>query len=276
MSITRSILIRASRSPWLANQVRRRKFTRRAVRRFMPGEDVSEALGAAKQFAEEKIATVFTQLGERVTSTAECDAVRDHYLDLFDEIQRRGLPSHVSVKLTQLGLDIDRDACAARVRTLADKAVATGSFLWVDIEESHYVDATLAVYRVVRAANPKVGLCLQAYLYRTPDDLRSLLPLKPSIRLVKGAYREPATVAFPKKQDTDRAFESIANEMLDAAAHGNMFPVFGTHDMRIIDTIVARAKSLALAKNAYELHMLYGIRMDQQRRLAASGVVVRE
>jgi proline dehydrogenase len=242
----------------------------------MPGEDVSEALGAAKQFAEEKIATVFTQLGERVTSTAECDAVRDHYLDLFDEIQRRGLPSHVSVKLTQLGLDIDRDACAARVRTLADKAVATGSFLWVDIEESHYVDATLAVYRVVRAANPKVGLCLQAYLYRTPDDLRSLLPLKPSIRLVKGAYREPPTVAFPKKQDTDRAFESIANEMLDAAAHGNMFPVFGTHDMRIIDAIVARAKSLALAKNAYELHMLYGIRMDQQRRLAASGVVVRD
>jgi proline dehydrogenase len=275
MSIARSVLLRASRSTWLADQFRRRSFAKRAARKFMPGEDVGSALEAARVFASSGLGTVLTSLGERVTERAEADAVRDHYLGVFDAIAKGSLPTHVSVKLSHLGLDIDRGACLDRIRQLAARAVGTGSFLWIDIEESWYVDATLDIYHQVRSEYERVGVCLQAYLRRTPADLDALLPLEPAIRLVKGAYRESAAVAFPKKRDTDAAYYEIADRLLAAAAAGGAFPVFGTHDLKLIDRIRSRASVLALAKGAYEIHMLYGIKTAQQRALSASGVAVR-
>jgi len=269
------MLLRASRSAWLADQFRRRSFARRAVRKFMPGEDVDSALNASQEFARERIGTVITALGERVTNRDEADSVRDHYLQLIDQIKARGLPTHVSVKLTHLGLDLDRDACLARVRALATRAEQTGTFFWIDIEESWYVDATLEVFRRARETNEKVGLCLQAYLYRTPADIEALMRLKPAIRLVKGAYREPAVVAFPRKRDTDEAYFQIAERLLDAAARGAAFPVFGTHDLSLIERIRARASSLAVPDGGYEVHMLYGIRPSEQRALRDRGVRVR-
>ena len=275
MAIVRSMLLRASRSAWLADQFRRRSFARRAVRKFMPGEDVDSALNASQEFARERIGTVITALGERVTNRDEADSVRDHYLQLIDQIKARGLPTHVSVKLTHLGLDLDREACLARVRALATRAEQTGTFFWIDIEESWYVDATLEVFRRARETHEKVGLCLQAYLYRTPGDIDALTPLKPAIRLVKGAYREPAVVAFPRKRDTDEAYFQIAERLLDAAARGAAFPVFGTHDLSLIERIRARASSLAVPDGGYEVHMLYGIRPSEQRALRDRGVRVR-
>ncbi|HEY6825403.1 MAG TPA: proline dehydrogenase family protein [Gemmatimonadaceae bacterium] len=275
MAIVRSMLLRASRSAWLADQFRRRSFARRAVRKFMPGEDVDSALNASQEFARERIGTVITALGERVTNRDEADSVRDHYLQLIDQIKARGLPTHVSVKLTHLGLDLDREACLARVRALATRAEQTGTFFWIDIEESWYVDATLEVFRRARETHEKVGLCLQAYLYRTPGDVDALMPLKPAIRLVKGAYREPAVVAFPRKRDTDEAYFQIAERLLDAAARGAAFPVFGTHDLSLIERIRARASSLAVPDGGYEVHMLYGIRPSEQRALRDRGVRVR-
>src|SRR5947207_5208381 len=171
MSLARSVLLRASRSAWLANQFRRRTFAKRAVRRFMPGEDVGAALDAAALFAGGGLGTVLTSLGERVTASGEADAVRDHYMEVLNAVRARGLPAQISVKLSHLGLDIDSIACLERVRALAMHAAATGSFLWIDIEESWYVDATLDVYRRVRRELEPVGLCLQAYLRRTPADL---------------------------------------------------------------------------------------------------------
>ena len=275
MAIVRSMLLRASRSAWLADQFRRRSFARRAVRKFMPGEDVDSALNASQEFARERIGTVITALGERVTNRDEADSVRDHYLQLIDQIKARGLPTHVSVKLTHLGLDLDREACLARVRALATRAEQTGTFFWIDIEESWYVDATLEVFRRARETHEKVGLCLQAYLYRTPGDIDALMPLKPAIRLVKGAYREPAVVAFPRKRDTDEAYFQIAERLLDAAARGAAFPVFGTHDLSLIERIRARASSFAVPDGGYEVHMLYGIRPSEQRALRDRGVRVR-
>ena len=275
MAIIRSMLLRASRSAWLADQFRRRSFARRAVRKFMPGEDVGSALTASGNFARERMGTVITALGERVTNRDEADAVRDHYLDLLDQIKSRALPTHISVKLTHLGLDLDREACLARVRALATRAEQTGTFLWVDIEESWYVDPTLDVFRRARETHEKVGLCLQAYLYRTPADIEALMPLKPAIRLVKGAYREAADVAFPKKRDTDDAYFKISDGLLEAAARGAAFPVFGTHDLSLIERIRSRASSLAVADGAYEVHMLYGIRPSEQRALRDRGVRVR-
>lgn len=232
----------------------------------MPGESVDDAFRAANEFARDGLGTVFTELGERVTNAAEADAVRDHYLSVLNRIHRESVPTHVSVKLTHLGLDIDRASCIARVSDLAKRAEEAGSYFWIDMEESNYVDATLDVYRAVRAKFEKAGLCLQAYLRRTPADVESLLKIKPSIRLVKGAYREPPEVAYPKKADTDQAYFDLAVRLLD----GGAFTVLGTHDIALIGRIRERPAS----KNC-EIHMLYGIQSAAQRALAKSGATVR-
>jgi proline dehydrogenase len=274
MSIARSLLIRASRSEWIAEQFRRRAFARRAVHRFMPGEDPDSALDAAAGFRDIGIGTVFTALGERLDTTEAAAAVRDHYLGLLDSIALRELPSQISVKLTHLGLDVDAETCTAHVLELAGRAGMTGSFVWIDIEESQYVDATLALFRVVRAQTDRVGLCLQSYLRRTPDDLESLLPLEPAIRLVKGAYREPPEIAFPKKSDTDESFFRLGKRLLERAAEGKALPVLGTHDMTLIGRLRAVARELGADKR-YEIHMLYGIRPAEQRALVSDGARVR-
>src|SRR6266487_961500 len=181
MTLARRLLLRASRSVWLADQLRRRAFFRRAVRRFLPGEEVDAALGAAADFARTGIGTVLTQLGEQVTTPAAAAAVRDHYLGVLARIRERRLSAQLSVKLTHLGLDVDRETCSRDVGTLAARAAEAGSFLWIDMEESRYVDAALEVFQRARAKQDSIGLCLQAYLRRTPADLDRLLPLAPAI-----------------------------------------------------------------------------------------------
>ena len=146
-----------------------------------------------------------------------------------------------------------------------------GSILWIDMEDSTYVDRTLDLYRGVKSRHPKIGLAIQAYLRRTPADIQSLLPLRPIIRLVKGAYAEPAHVAFPEKADTDLAFYQLADTLLQAAARNEALPIFGTHDMRLVDRITGRAKELGVADGGYEIHMLYGVRMAEQRHAREGG-----
>ena len=276
MSLARTLLLRASRSPWLAEQFRRRAFARRAVRRFMPGEDQGSALDAAADFAVDRIGTVFTSLGERVSSPAEAAAVREHYLGLFEQVRARGLPSHVSVKLTHLGLDVDGGAaCADHLLALAERAAAVGSMLWIDMEESFYVDRTLDLFARTRARHASVGVCLQSYLRRTPADVDRVLALDGAIRLVKGAYSEPPEVAFPKKGDTDAAYAALAERLVDHGARGGAVAAFGTHDMALVARIRERAESLGVPRAAYEFHLLYGIRADEQRLLAGAGHAVR-
>ncbi|MDQ3605605.1 MAG: proline dehydrogenase family protein [Gemmatimonadota bacterium] len=222
--------------------------------------------------AREGIGTILTCLGERTTTRDVAVAVRDHYLGLYDAILARGLPTQVSVKLTHLGLEVDRDLCAETLHLLAAHAAATGSYLWIDIEESEYVDGTLALYREVRERHPDAGVCLQAYLHRTPDDVEALLPLGPGIRLVKGAYREPPEVAHARKADTDAAYARLAERLLD---EGRAFPVFGTHDARLVEHVRRSAVRSGCADGAYEVHMLYGIGEEAQRSLVRQGVPVR-
>jgi proline dehydrogenase len=274
MSLARTVLLRASRSAWLAEQFRRRSFARRAVRRFMPGEDVSSALDAAASFSSAGLGSVVTALGERVSTRAEAEEVRRHYIQVLDDIAKRRLPAHVSVKLTHLGLDVDPALCAESVRALVVRAETNGNMLWIDMEESHYVDATLDLYRRVRAEHPKIGVCLQAYLRRTPNDLESLLSIGGSVRLVKGAYREPADVAFPKKSDTDAAYFTLATRMLESASPDRL-QVFGTHDLALVERIRLHAQSKSVPRGAWEVHMLYGIQTAAQRALPTNGVPVR-
>jgi proline dehydrogenase len=252
-----------------------RAFARRAVRRFMPGEDPEDSLAAAAVLAEKGLGSLLTQLGENLTSLDEAAEVRDHYLWLCDRIQELQLPSQPSIKLTQFGLDLSQEACTEYVLALAAKAEATGSFLWVDIEDSSYVDRTLAIFRTLRERHEKVGLCLQAYLHRTPSDLASLMPLHPAIRLVKGAYAEPPAVAIPVKRDVDQAFGTLGELLLDAAARGGAFPVFGTHDLALVDRLSRYASQVGAVDGSWEFAMLYGIRSAEQERLVQEGRRVR-
>jgi proline dehydrogenase len=277
MSLSRRLLLRASRSAWLADQLRQRAFFRRAVRRFLPGEDLDAALAAAAEFARAGMGSVLTQLGEQVTTRADAVAVRDHYLRVLGQVRGAGrrLPVQLSIKLTHLGLDVDRAACEQALDALVARAAQSGSFIWIDMEESRYVDVTLDLFRGARAEHDNVGVCLQSYLRRTSDDLVGLLPLGPAIRLVKGAYNEPASIAFPRKRDVDACYATLADRLLQEAARGRGRPVFGTHDLPLIAGIRQRAARHGTPPNAYEIHMLYGIQSAAQRALAAEGCVVR-
>jgi proline dehydrogenase len=275
MAFGRSILLAAARSRRLNDFALRSSFVKRATRKFMPGENPEDARDAGARIAATGRGLIFTQLGEAITRAEDAVTVRDHYLWFFDQIRARTLPAQVSVKPTQLGLDLSQSQCERHLVDLAAKAEQTGSALWLDMEDTTYVDRTIDLYVALKKRFPSTGIALQAYLYRTPADIERLLPLVPVIRLVKGAYDEPSSVAFPKKGDTDLAYEELAARMLDEARASNCTPIFGTHDMALIGRIAARADALGLAKGKYEIHMLYGIRDSEQRRLVAEGHTVK-
>jgi proline dehydrogenase len=275
VTLGRSILLAAARNQTLNDFALRSAIVKRATRKFMPGERPEDALDAGAEIAAIGRGLLLTQLGEAITSKSEAIAVRDHYLDFFDQIRARRLPAHVSVKPTQLGLDLSIDDCEQHLLTLASKAEQSGSALWLDMEDSSYVDRTIDLYEKLLRRHPSTGIALQAYLYRTPNDLARLMPLKPVVRLVKGAYDEPKAIAFEKKSGTDRAYFDLASRMLEAARHGNCTPVFGTHDLALIERIVTRANDTGVAKSKYQIHMLYGIRDAAQRRLVSQGHIVK-
>lgn len=241
----------------------------------MPGEFPDDALNAGAVIAATGRGLLYTQLGEAITNATAALAVRDHYIWMYDQIEARRLPAHISVKPTQLGLDLSPAECERHLLSLAARADETGSALWLDMEDSKYVDRTLDLYVKLKTKHPSTGIALQAYLYRTPEDLARLMPLRPVIRLVKGAYDESAAIAFKKKSDTDHAYCDLASRMLDAAATGGCSPVFGTHDIALINRITARASSAGVGKDKFQIHMLYGIRDAAQQRLAGEGYTVK-
>jgi proline dehydrogenase len=262
---------------WLRYHLPRFPFARRAVLRFMPGEDPDSALRAGADFKKDGIGVVFTRLGENIAGLDEADEVAEHYLGMIARVSAEGLDGEISVKLTQLGLDLDVDRAAAHVERLAAKANTFGKTVWVDMEGSAYTEKTIALYERVKARNPNTGLCLQAYLRRTADDVHRLLPLEPSVRLVKGAYAEPESIAFQSKDDVDANFVALAIAMLDGMGGGRKMRIaLGTHDVALIAQIAKYAETLGLPKTAFEVQMLYGIRSDEQRRLAREGFAVRD
>jgi proline dehydrogenase len=267
---------------WMAGNRRLREwvprlwFARRAVRRFMPGEDAGAALDAAERFRRDRIGVLFTRLGENLTRIDEADEVADHYLRLYDEIERRGLDAEVSVKLTQLGMDLDVERAVAHAERLADRAASLKGVLWIDMEGSAYTGTTIDVYERLKGTRPNIGIALQAYLRPTADDITRLLPLDPAIRLVKGAYAEPAELAFQRKDEVDEAFVRQALQMVEGRRAGREVRIaLGTHDVRLIEQIAREAALVGVGRSQLEIQMLYGIREDQQRRLTQAGFPVR-
>ena len=244
-------------------------FIRRAVSRFMPGEHLEAALGAAADLQRDGLGSVLTRLGENITDVLAADETMRHYVAVSDAISARGLDAHISVKLTQLGLDIDPQHCQANLLRLADDTSHRRVMLWIDMEQSSYVDRTLDMRRALRTY-PHAGVCVQAYLRRTAEDLTSLMPIGGGIRLVKGAYLEPPEVAYPRKRDVDENYFRLAMQMLDASRSG-LRPVFGTHDRVLIDRIREHADRSGIARDAYEFHLLFGIQRGEQLRLVRAG-----
>lgn len=271
MNPARSLLLAASQNAWLRDHAAKHKFVRRTVSRFMPGEELADALSAARRLEEKHIGSIFTHLGENIRDAAEAESVAEHYIDALSRIREQNLNTEISVKPTQLGLDLSSELCYGNLKRII--ALENPSrVVWIDMEASNYVDATLNLYRRALAEFPNVGLCLQAYLRRTGNDLASLLPLRPSVRLVKGAYNEPAEMAFPKKPDVDENYFALAKEMLLAKkAQPAMRAAFGTHDLAMLRRISEFAATAGLAKTDVEVQMLYGIQSAEQERLARHG-----
>ncbi len=236
----------------------------------MPGETVSDALAAAAALREQSIGTIFTQLGENVSDLTEAEQVTVHYLDVLDRIRSQGLRTEVSVKLTQLGLDLNPELCYTNLVRIIEHA-GTRSVVWIDMEASNYVDPTLTLYRRAKLVYPNVGVCLQAYLFRTAKDLASLVPLGAAIRLVKGAYKEPPDVAFPRKKDVDENYFALAKQLLgDEARARSVRAAMATHDQKLIRRITEFAASRGPNKDCLEVQMLYGIQRAEQRNLFAT------
>ncbi len=267
----RRIFLWAARNAWLRDHLPRMRFMRRAVRRFMPGETMESALDAAAPLQAAGIGTMYTKLGENLESLAEADAVADHYIAVLDAIQARGLTGEISVKPTQLGLDIDEDRALAHLTRLAAHAATTGSYVWIDMEGSAYTDATLRLYERVRAVQPRTGICLQAYLRRTAADIERLRPLDPAIRLVKGAYDEPASIAYRGKREVDASYLELSVSFLTEGRGRPIRLGLGTHDVALIEQIAAGVAPAGIGRDGFEIEMLYGIRTGEQFRLAREG-----
>jgi proline dehydrogenase len=270
----RRVLLWMAGNSWLRRRLPGLWFTRRAVRRFMPGETPEEALAAAEKFHAQATGVLFTLLGENLTRLEEADAHADEYMRLLGEIDRRGLDAEISVKPTQLGLDLDPERTLAHVERLTDAAAPRT--VWLDMESSAYTEATLVLYEQVKSSHDNVGLCLQSYLKRTYGDVQRLLPAEPRIRLVKGAYAEPPQVAYRSRREVDANYLALCVSMLEAMRNGRrLFLGLGTHDVELIRQVADYARSSGATGIPFDVEMLYGIREDQQKRLRKDGFSVR-
>jgi len=276
MSLARKALLAMSTNPWLRDRATKTAFVRRSVSTFMPGERLDDAIVAAKAQEQLGIRTIFTKLGENLTRVEEAEEVTLHYLDVLDKVQAQQLQVQVSVKPTQLGLDLDRDLCYRNLQRLVDRAAARGNFIWIDMESSPYVDPTIDLFRRTRERSRFVGIALQAYLYRTAQDIEALLPLGSAIRMVKGAYLEPPSVAYPKKSDVDENFYKLSCRLLsgDAQQAGCLLHI-ATHDPALVDRLGRYIDEHRVPTASYEYAMLYGIQRPLQRRLVEAGKPLR-
>ena len=269
MNVLRNVLLTASENRWLRERAVKFPFVRRAVSRFMPGESFEDALAASRALG---VGTVLTRLGENLRNAGEAADVARHYREVLDRIRQEKMNVEISVKLTQLGLDFSRDECEAHLHALARHAQSLDNWVWVDMESTAYTQVTVDIFRRLRSAFPNTGLCVQSYLYRTADDLESLIALGSGIRLVKGAYREPPDKAFPKKEDVDESYFRLAERLLsDGAREKGVRAIFGTHDPILIRRIEAHGRSLGRKPDQIEFQLLYGIGRSEQLRLAAAG-----
>ncbi len=271
MGISREILLWGSKNPWLLNHVPKYKFVKKAVKRFLPGEELNSAITAAKDFLQKGIPTVFTRLGENITDLNEAAGVTNHYIDVIDNVAENKLLTEISLKLTQIGLDLSFEKSLDSFKLIAAKAKSSGNFVWIDMEGSSYTSGTIEFYKRVKEEHSNAGICLQAYLRRTGNDLNELLKIQPSIRLVKGAYNEPKEIAFELKQDVDKNYFYLSEVLLNEIKNTGIRAAFATHDINLINKIIKTAGNMGIKKDKLEFQMLYGIKTSEQLKLVKEG-----
>ena len=267
----RSALLKLSESKGFANWVISNAQTRRMSHRFVAGEELDEALAAARACNDQGMQASLDYLGENVSTTADAQHSRDAYLEIFEKIAEQRIDANVSCKLTALGMDLSTDFCEGLVLSIVERAAATGNFLRVDMEGSAYTQRTIDLVKRVRSQSPAIGTVIQAYLYRSESDIQDLLTVGCRIRLCKGAYKESAEVAFEKKEDVDGNYVRLANMLLPSGFYHGI----ATHDPKMIAATIRCAAEKKISKEDFEFQMLYGVRTDLQRRLVRDGYRVR-
>ena len=285
----RSFLIYLSKAGWAQKLVTGWSFAWKAASRFVAGENVQDAIRIVQELNAKGITATLDQLGEHTSTAEEANAAADVIVSVLNEIDKAGVKANVSIKLTQIGMGLDEETCRLNLVRILEQAKKNNTFVRVDMEDTPYTDITIALYHAMleRGFDTRhVGLVMQAYLYRAEADTRELLEKGTRIRLVKGAYNEPADKAYPKKADTDANYDLLAKIMIDAAlqiennlvsADGRTppIPAIGSQDDKRIEFAKKHAEKVGLPKQAIEFQMLYGIRRDLQDQLAKEGYPVR-
>jgi proline dehydrogenase len=257
---------------WAENSV----LARRVSSRFIAGKTLDDALAVCRRIRGEGIAATLDYLGENVKSLGEAAACRDMYIGALKSLHAADLEPNVSLKLTQFGIDFSLEACEANVAALVKAAADIGGFVRIDMEGSEYTDRTLDLVRRIHRQYGACGTVIQAYLYRSPQDIASLIRDGIRVRLCKGAYLEGPEVAFPQKADADRSYVELAHQLLGATQmQPGCYPAIATHDERIIDRLERFVANSGIARDNFEFQMLYGIRRDLQRRLVQGGYRMR-
>ncbi len=269
----RNALLYLSNQPRVFKFVRGNRLAKQVARRFVPGETVEEGLAAVRELNARGITASLDLLGESVYTESEARAARDEYITLLDKINASGLDANVSVKLTAMGLDIDHELCVVIMQDILARAQKYDTFVRLDMESSAYTDITLKLFeeRLYPTYKANVGVVLQSYLYRTFGDVEHMDTLRARVRLCKGAYKEPSTVAYPEKKDVDANYVKCMQELL---SNGN-YPGIATHDPAMINATKKWAREQGIANDRFEFQMLYGVRRDLQESLVKEGYRVR-
>lgn len=269
--VMKSTLLFLSRQEKLKNFALRFEFAQKVSRRFVSGETQEQAIQAVKDLNQKRFLASLDRLGENVTSKDEAIRAADDYLLLLDKISQNGVDSNVSCKLTQMGLDLDFDFCLNNVKRIVQKAKGYGNFVRIDMEDSPRTDKTLEICYALHQEFANVGAVIQSYLYRSQEDVMKLLERKIRIRLCKGAYKEPKSVAFQKKKEVDDNFVKLMKMMLKSGVYHGI----ATHDDQMIQATIDFAEKENVTKESYEFQFLYGIRRELQEELVKKGFNVR-
>src|SRR5437588_8207201 len=271
--VTRNALLYLSRREGLKDFATRFRFFKKMTTRFVAGEDIEEAIAAIRELNAKGCTASFDHLNESVANAAETEEEVREYLQILSRIDETGIRSNVSIKLTQFGLEIDPELAYKNARRVVEDAARPGNFGRIDMEASNVTQATLDVFKRLRAefGLNDVGIVLQSYLYRTMDDARALLQIPARIRICKGAYNEPPEVAYPDKKDVDHNYVRVMQLLLGSGVYHGI----ATHDPKMIDATLDFAPKEGIGKEAFEFQMLYGIRRDLQEQLARDGYRMR-
>jgi proline dehydrogenase len=284
----RSFLIYLSKAAWARRIVTQWKFARRAASRFVAGENLEDAVRVVNILNAKKINVTLDLLGEHTTNIEEAKKATQDILEIFEVIDKSGVRANVSVKLTQIGLALGEEICEEKLRLILSEVKKRDTFLRLDMEDSKCVDNTLALYQRARevCGCENIGVVIQSYLYRSQEDVARLLESQTRVRLCKGAYKEPAEIAFPRKADVDANYDQLVKMLFDGAlkagsprisGNGRVppIPAIATHDEKRIEFAKRYAEQIGLPKDAFEFQMLYGIRQDLQEKLSKEGYLVR-